>query len=173
MPMMTKSGSVRKGELPSTLQRSPAKAQRTFAEAHDSAAEQYGEGRRAHQTAYGALKHSFAAATRQRVTTGVTCPTVRIHPAVIAQAAATSQLLLDGRFVLGVGSGENLNEHILGDHWPPVPVTEDMVADRVPCGPDPERHLAAVREYLDAGFDEVYVNQIGPDQQGFFDLSGQ
>lgn len=59
MPMMTKSGSVRKGELPSTLQRSPVKAQRTFAEAHDAAAKEYGDGRRAHQTAYGALKHSF------------------------------------------------------------------------------------------------------------------
>jgi len=59
MPMMTKGGSVRKDELPSTLQRSPAKAQRTFAKAHDSAAKQYGEGRRANQTAYGALKHSF------------------------------------------------------------------------------------------------------------------
>jgi hypothetical protein len=57
--MMTKSGSVDKDELPSTLQRSPAKAQRTFAKAHDSAVEEYGEGRRSHQTAYGALKHSF------------------------------------------------------------------------------------------------------------------
>src|SRR5215207_3195710 len=49
------------------------------------------------------------------VTTGVTCPTVRIHPAVIAQAAATSAVLLPGGFNLGVGSGEALNEHILGD----------------------------------------------------------
>ncbi|HLH45537.1 MAG TPA: ChaB family protein [Acidimicrobiales bacterium] len=59
MPKMTKGGKVKKDELPSTLERSPAKAQRTFAKAHDSAAEEYGEGRRAHQTAYGALKHSF------------------------------------------------------------------------------------------------------------------
>ena len=58
MPMTDKSGKPRKSELPSTLQRSPAKAQRTFAKAHDSAAEEYGEGRRAHQTAYSALKHT-------------------------------------------------------------------------------------------------------------------
>src|SRR3954449_2276575 len=52
-----------------------------------------------------------------RVTTAVTCPTVRIHPAIVAHAAATSATLLDGRFVLGVGSGEALNEHVLGDPW--------------------------------------------------------
>jgi G6PDH family F420-dependent oxidoreductase len=249
---------------------------------------------------------AIAAATSHKVTTGVTCPIVRIHPAVLAQAAATSQLLLDGRFVFGVGSGEALNEHILGHRWPPaetrlqmleeavdvirqlwegglvthhgtfytvenariysIPdtpppivvsafgpkatdvaarigdgfvtvqpdkellqryraqggagpsiaalkvcwdqdekrarktahelwptegvegqlsqelalpshfeaaakhVTEDMIADMTACGPDPERHLAAITKYLDAGFDEVYVNQIGPDQEGFFDF---
>jgi cation transport regulator ChaB len=58
MPKTTKSGSAKKSELPSTLKRSPAKAQRTFAKAHDSAAEEYGDGRRAHQTAYAALKHT-------------------------------------------------------------------------------------------------------------------
>ncbi len=59
MPKTTKSGKVRKEELPSTLKRSPAKAQRTFAKVHDAAAEEYGEGERAHRTAYAALKHSF------------------------------------------------------------------------------------------------------------------
>jgi hypothetical protein len=49
-------------------------------------------------------------------------------------------------------------------------VTEDMVADIVACGPDPERHVKAVEKYLEAGFDEVYINQIGPDQDGFFDF---
>jgi G6PDH family F420-dependent oxidoreductase len=247
---------------------------------------------------------AIAAATSQRVTTGVTCPTVRIHPAVIAQAAATSQLLLDGRFALGVGSGEALNEHIGGERWPPVAtrlemleeavevmrelwkgrltthhgrhytvetariyscpeepppvlvsafgpaalevaarigdglvttqpdadmvrqykekggrgnaiaavkicwaedegtarktahrlwateclpgqlnqelalpshfeqaasiVTEEMVADAVSCGPDPDRHAEAIHRYVEAGFDEVYLNQIGDDQDGFF-----
>ncbi len=239
------------------------------------------------------------------VSTAVTCPTFRIHPAIIAQAAATAAVQLDGRFVLGVGSGEALNEHILGDPWPSVGVRQHMleeavevirllhegrkishhgehyevqeariytrpanpvpiyvsgfgeqsaklagrigdgfcttlpdadlirtfrdngggdkpvqagtkvswgrdaeqalqvahrlwasdqlpgrlaqtlptptdisdaaalvdpqkVADHVTCGPDPERHAAQLRAYLDAGADEVYVQQIGPDLDGFF-----
>jgi G6PDH family F420-dependent oxidoreductase len=239
------------------------------------------------------------------ITTAVTCPTVRIHPAIIAQAAATSAVMLDGRFRLGVGSGEALNEHILGDHWPeaderlemleeavhvirklweggvhdhrgthyrvehariydlpdkppkivisgfgeksvdlaakigdgyctvgpdaesvkryraqsrngqlvqgglkvcwsedeararqtvhrlwpnealpgelaqvlPTPahfeqaselVTEEMVAEDVPCGPDIVKHLEAIRAYEQAGFDELYINQIGPEQDAFF-----
>jgi G6PDH family F420-dependent oxidoreductase len=249
---------------------------------------------------------AISAATDQKVTTGVTCPTVRIHPAILAQAAATTQILLQGRFVFGVGSGENLNEHIVGDRWPsvevrlqmleeaievirllwkgglvnhrgefytvenarlysvpegpppiavsafgpkacelaarvgdgfitvspdrelldqyrehggkgpsigavkvcwdqdekrarklahelwpteclpgqlsqelPLPahfesaadlVTEEMIGDTLACGPDPERHVGAISAYLEAGFDEVYVNQIGPDQEGFFDF---
>ena len=236
------------------------------------------------------------------MTTAVTAPTVRIHPAVIAQAAATTAELFAGRFALGVGTGEALNEHILGDHWPipevrlemleeavelmrelwrgetvdhdgkhyvvenariytlptkapdvlvsgfgpkaievaarigdgfittspsaddialyrkhggkgptqggvkvcwhedrqqavkiahqtwrnsfvpgqlaqdlPTPThfdqasqlaTEQMVAEKVPCGADTEVHVAAIREYVDAGFDEVYVSQMGPDQEG-------
>ncbi len=59
MPKTTKKGQAKKSELPSTLQKSSAKAQRTFAKAHDSAAEEYGEGERAHRVAYSALKHSF------------------------------------------------------------------------------------------------------------------
>jgi G6PDH family F420-dependent oxidoreductase len=241
-----------------------------------------------------------------RVATAVTCPTVRIHPAVIAQAAATVASMLPGRFVLGVGSGEALNEHILDDPWPepdvrlemleeaidvirllwqggvrshrgrhytvrgariysmpdtlpPIVVsglgpksvelaaragdgwaattadaelirayaaaggtgvkmggvkvcwgpdeekarrlafelwptsalpgqlsqelampahfeqacelvTEEQIGAMMACGPDPERHVQAIRAYLDAGFDEVYVSQIGPDQEGFFDF---
>jgi coenzyme F420-dependent glucose-6-phosphate dehydrogenase len=237
--------------------------------------------------------------------TGVTCPTMRIHPAIIAQAAATSAAMMPGRFFLGVGTGENLNEHILGDRWPPhdirlemleeaveiirmlwegEPLTyrgvhytvenariytlpdqlppilvaasgphaaeeaghigdglittapeaellkrfeagggagkprygqltvcwaqdeaaarrlayeywptaavkgelnqelptpahfeqaakmvrEEDVAQAIICGPDPERHLAAVKEFVDAGYDHVYIHQIGPDQEGFF-----
>jgi G6PDH family F420-dependent oxidoreductase len=247
---------------------------------------------------------AIAASTDLTVTTAVTCPTVRIHPAIIAHAAATSALLLDGRFELGVGSGEQLNEHVLGDPWPPtdtrlemleeavevirllwtgeevthdgrhyrvqnarlysmppepppivvsgfgpkatalaarigdgyattsptadlldryrdeggkgdaagavkvcwgpdrdacvelahrlwrnsaVPgelsqelrtpalfdqasqiVTPDAVAEQIPCGPDPEPIVEAVRAFVDAGFDRVYVNQIGPDQEPFF-----
>jgi G6PDH family F420-dependent oxidoreductase len=58
------------------------------------------------------------ATDRLRIGTGVTCPTIRIHPAIIAQAAATCSMLLPRRFFLGLGTGENLNEHILGDTWP-------------------------------------------------------
>src|SRR3954453_8413096 len=57
---------------------------------------------------------ALSQATRLKVTTAVTCPTFRVHPVVVAQAAATSAVMLEGRFALGVGSGEALNEHILG-----------------------------------------------------------
>ncbi|HEX6340099.1 TIGR03557 family F420-dependent LLM class oxidoreductase [Umezawaea sp.] len=242
--------------------------------------------------------------TRLPITTAVTCPTVRLHPAVVAHAAATAAVQCEGRFTLGVGSGEALNEHVLGDAWPPAPVrlemleeaveviralhtgeevdhhgkhytvenarlytlpeqpvpiyvsafgpkavdvaarigdglcstkpdgdligryraaggkgpaqggfkvchaateaegvrtalrlwpnehlpgelaqvlptprhfeqastlvTERMVADVLPAGPDPKRYVESVREYADAGYDEVYVQQIGPEQEEFF-----
>ncbi len=65
------------------------------------------------------------------VTTAVTCPTVRIHPAVVAQAAMTSATMLGGRFTLGVGSGEALNEHILGDPWPHAERRLEMLEEAV------------------------------------------
>jgi G6PDH family F420-dependent oxidoreductase len=65
------------------------------------------------------------------VTTAVTCPTVRIHPAVLAQATATAAVQLNGRFALGVGSGEALNEHILGDPWPNADVRLEMLEEAV------------------------------------------
>ena len=71
------------------------------------------------------------AASDITVTTAVTCPTTRIHPAIVAQAAATSACLLPGRFKLGVGTGENLNEHVLGDHWPPAEVRLAMLEEAV------------------------------------------
>jgi coenzyme F420-dependent glucose-6-phosphate dehydrogenase len=239
-----------------------------------------------------------------RLGTGVTCPMIRIHPAIVAQAAATAGCMMPGRFFLGVGTGENLNEHILGDRWPPIDqrlemmeeaveiirllwmgeqqthrgryytveqarvydlpdepvpimvaakgeratrlagelgdglvgvapdrdmietfeeaggrdkprygqlhacwarseeearrtalewwpntsipgelgvelplprhfeqaaelVTEEQVGQAIPHGPDPEPYVEAIREYEKAGFDHVYVHQIGPDQDGF------
>lgn len=239
------------------------------------------------------------------VSTAVTCPLIRMHPAIVAQAAATAAVQLNGRFVLGVGTGEALNEHVLGDHWPapavrlemleeaievirrlhtgekvghhgeyydveeariytvpdqPVPiyvsafgpkaaelaarvgdglcttmpdadliakfrdggggdkpvqagtkvswdtdadralevahrlwaneqlpgrlaqtlpapqdfadamtlVPPDKVAESVTCGADPDKHAAQMREFIDAGADEVYVQQVGPDIDGFF-----
>ncbi len=65
------------------------------------------------------------------VTTAVTCPTMRIHPAVIAQAAATSAVMLGGRFNLGIGTGEALNEHIFGDAWPSADVRLVMLEESV------------------------------------------
>ncbi|MFE1770930.1 TIGR03557 family F420-dependent LLM class oxidoreductase [Streptomyces sp. NPDC059008] len=241
------------------------------------------------------------------VETAVTCPTMRLHPAVTAQAAATAAVQTNGRFRLGVGSGEALNEHVLGDRWPqaavrlemleeavqvmrslftgeevshhgkyytvenarlytvpeePVPIdvsgfgpaatelagrigdgfvtmspdadaverfrrgggatkpamgglkvcwaqereaavatahrlwaneqlpgelpqvlptprhfeqaneliTRERVAQNVPCGPDAEAYVQAITAYVEAGFDAVYLSQIGPDQRGFFDF---
>jgi len=65
------------------------------------------------------------------VAVGVTCPTVRIHPAVVAHAAATTALLFEGRFHLGIGSGEALNEHILGHRWPTPEVRLEMLEEAI------------------------------------------
>jgi G6PDH family F420-dependent oxidoreductase len=244
---------------------------------------------------------------RLPVTTAVTCPTTRLHPAIVAQAAATSAVLLGGRFVLGVGSGEALNEHIYGDPWQAASVRQEMLEEAVEvmrklwaggfvehrgtyytvdnarlytlpdeppkvyvsgfgpksvdlaarigdgyictkpdagmvqrfrrggggdkptaaglkvcfadtedegvriaherwaneglpgelaqvlpspkhfeqastlvpqeatrkahaCGPDPDKHVASIQKFIDAGYDEIYVNNIGPNWPGFFDL---
>lgn len=110
--------------------------------------------------------------------TGVTCPSVRIHPAIVAQAAATSASLMPGRFFLGVGTGENLNEHVLGDRWPnagerlemleqaTATLSRDQVAEAVACGPDASRHREAIDEFVQAGFDHVCIHQVGSDQEG-------
>jgi G6PDH family F420-dependent oxidoreductase len=74
---------------------------------------------------------AIAAATRIRVTTAVTCPTMRIHPVIIAQAAATSAVLLDGRFEFGVGSGESLNEHVVGGKWPNTDERLEMLEEAI------------------------------------------
>ncbi|HEU4673978.1 MAG TPA: TIGR03557 family F420-dependent LLM class oxidoreductase [Candidatus Limnocylindrales bacterium] len=250
------------------------------------------------------------ATERMSFGTAVTCPLIRYHPVLVAQMAATVGAMMPGRFWLGLGTGENLNEHVYGDRWPgaverismfreaiqviralwqgdlveydgdyygvsrarvytlpgePVPifvagngpkvleavadladgyigtapkkdllatfdrlagtgkpkigqltvcwasdeavaratafeiwptaaltgeasqelplprhfeelakmVTEEMVAKQVVCGPDVERHVEAVREYLDAGYDRVYVHQIGPEQDGMIDFYGR
>jgi coenzyme F420-dependent glucose-6-phosphate dehydrogenase len=71
------------------------------------------------------------ATERLRVGTGVTCPTIRIHPAIVAQAAATVACMMPGRFFLGVGTGENLNEHVLGDRWPRADERLEMLREAV------------------------------------------
>jgi G6PDH family F420-dependent oxidoreductase len=71
------------------------------------------------------------ATTRLPLMTYVTCPIMRYRPAVVAQQAATLQLLSDGRFTLGLGAGENLNEHVTGEGWPAVAVRHEMLAEAV------------------------------------------
>jgi G6PDH family F420-dependent oxidoreductase len=74
---------------------------------------------------------AVAQATSLPVTTAVTCPTTRIHPAIVAQAAATSAVLLGGRFNLGVGTGEALNEHVTGARWPEIDVRLEMLEEAI------------------------------------------
>ena len=76
----------------------------------------------------GAVAH---ATERVGLMTYVTCPTIRYHPAVVAQKAATVQLLADGRFTLGVGSGENLNEHVVSAGWPALAERQEMLREAI------------------------------------------
>jgi G6PDH family F420-dependent oxidoreductase len=76
----------------------------------------------------GAIAH---ATSRIGITTGLTCPIIRYHPAIIAQAAATIALLSDNRFTLAVGAGERLNEHVTGARWPSVPERHAMLGEAV------------------------------------------
>ncbi|MBD0690774.1 TIGR03557 family F420-dependent LLM class oxidoreductase [Streptomyces sp. CBMA123] len=91
---------------------------------------------------------ALSQATRLPVTTLVTCPTVRLHPAVTAQAAATADVQLPGGLRLGVGTGEALNEHVLGDRWPPFDVRAEML----------EEAVAVMRELFTGGV----VSHYGP-----------
>ena len=86
------------------------------------------------------------ATTKMRWTTAVTCPTVRTHPGIIAHAAATTATLLPGRFRLGVGSGEALNEHIFGDRWPAADVRLEML----------EEAVAVIRQLWVGGFQHYH-----------------
>lgn len=81
--------------------------------------------------AWSVLAAIAATTDRLGLATGVTCPFVRYHPAIVAQAAATTALLSDGRFVLGLGTGERLNEHVVGRGWPPVDVRREMLRESI------------------------------------------
>ena len=94
------------------------------------------------------------------ITTAVTCPIMRIHPAVIAQAAATSAVLTGGRFQLGVGSGEALNEHILGDPWPAAQVRLEML----------EEAVGVLRELWAGGFVSHYGEHYVVEQARIYTL---
>ena len=87
------------------------------------------------------------ATERVDLMTYVTCPIMRYHPAVVAQQAATVQLLSDNRFTLGLGAGENLNEHVIGRGWPPVNIRHEMLAEAI--------------QVIGALFDGGYVNYSG------------
>jgi coenzyme F420-dependent glucose-6-phosphate dehydrogenase len=80
---------------------------------------------------WGVIGGVAQATDRLRLGTGVTCPLIRIHPAILAHAAATAACLMPGRFFLGVGTGENLNEHILGDRWPAIDERLEMLEEAV------------------------------------------
>jgi G6PDH family F420-dependent oxidoreductase len=97
--------------------------------------------------AWSVLGAAAQATERLPLMTYVTCPTVRYHPAVVAQKAATVQILAEGRFTLGLGAGENLNEHVVGGGWPPVDVRHEMLAEAV--------------DIIGALFDGGYVNLRG------------
>jgi G6PDH family F420-dependent oxidoreductase len=79
--------------------------------------------------AFSMLAAAAARTERIELATGVTCPFIRYHPAVVAQAAATTALLSDGRFTLGLGAGERLNEHVVGKGWPAVAVRHEMLRE--------------------------------------------
>jgi G6PDH family F420-dependent oxidoreductase len=158
----------------------------------------------------------LAATTSLTMTTGVTCPIIRIHPAIVAHAAATTAVLADGRFRLGVGSGENLNEHVLGDKWPEASVRQEMLEEAVEVmrllweggaqshrgrhytvenarlydlpdepvpvyvsgfGPQSAElagrigdGFATTKPDEEAGITHLFIQQVGPDQQGFLDF---
>jgi G6PDH family F420-dependent oxidoreductase len=80
---------------------------------------------------WGVLGAIALATERLAIGTGVTCPTIRMHPAIVAHAAATAACLMPGRFFLGVGTGENLNEHVLGDRWPPAARRREMLEEAI------------------------------------------
>jgi coenzyme F420-dependent glucose-6-phosphate dehydrogenase len=80
---------------------------------------------------WGVIGAIAEATERIQLGTAVTCPLIRTHPAIVAHAAATAQSLMDGRFFLGVGTGENLNEHVLGDKWPRADVRLAMLDEAI------------------------------------------
>jgi G6PDH family F420-dependent oxidoreductase len=109
----------------------------------------------------------IAATTQLEVTTAVTCPIIRIHPAIVAHAAATCSIMLRGRFRLSVGSGENLNEHILGDPWPRTGIRLEMLEEAI----EVIRRLWAGGQVSYEGdyfvVENARLQQMGKDLQGF------
>ena len=95
-----------------------------------------------------------------RLATGVTCPSIRYHPAIVAQAAATTQILSDGRFTLGVGAGERLNEHVVGQGWPEVGNRHRMFRES----------LEIIRKLWEGGFKSYRGEYLTIEDARVFDL---
>ncbi len=100
---------------------------------------------------------------RVELMTYVTCPTMRYHPAVVAQKTATIDLLSDGRFTLGLGAGENLNEHVVGRGWPPANVRHEML----------EEAVTIIRSLLDGGYVDFAGRHFRVDSAKVWDLPTQ
>jgi G6PDH family F420-dependent oxidoreductase len=100
---------------------------------------------------------------RVELMTYVTCPTMRYHPAVVAQKAATVDLLSDGRFTLGLGAGENLNEHVVGRGWPPANVRHEML----------EEAAQIIRSLLDGGYVDFVGQHFRVDSAKVWDVPQQ
>ena len=92
--------------------------------------------------AWTVLGAAAQATERIPLMTYVTCPIMRYHPAIVAQMAATLQILANGRFTLGLGAGENLNEHVVGGGWPPVDIRHEMFVES----------LHIIRELFNGGY---------------------
>src|SRR5919197_3640295 len=100
------------------------------------------------------------ATERLRLGTGVTCPTIRIHPVIVAQAAATSQVMMEGRFFLGLGTGEELNEHVTGARWPGPQERLDML----------EEAIELLRLLWEGGYQSHYGKHYSVEQARIFTL---
>jgi G6PDH family F420-dependent oxidoreductase len=103
---------------------------------------------------------------------GGTGPAVAAVKVCWAEDEASARKLAHDRWPTSCVPGELNQELPAPAHFEQATqhVTEEMVADQIPCGPDPDRHAAVVRQYLDAGFDEVYISQVGDEQLGFMDF---
>lgn len=119
--------------------------------------------------AWSMLAAMAAKTERIELATGVTCPMIRYHPAVIAQAAATTQILADGRFTLGVGSGEQLNEHVVGQGWPAVHVRHRMFRESLEI----IRLLWRQGEHADRGYQTYEGRHLTLEDARVFDLPEQ
>jgi G6PDH family F420-dependent oxidoreductase len=114
-------------------------------------------------SAWVTLGAAAQATSRIPLMTYVTCPILRYHPVVVAQQAATLQIVADGRFSLGVGSGENLNEHVVGGGWPPADVRQEMLVEA----------LQVIRELFDGGYVNVRGEHFDVESAKLFDLPEQ